>query len=1103
MSILHIKFLGDFQLSYDDKTVTSVNTVRMQSLLVYLVLHRHTPLPRQQLAFLFWPDTTEVQARADLRNLVYLLRHALPEADQFLKVDPQTLQWRPDAPFTLDVNDFERTVARANQAEAARDLAAAQTAFQEAVALYRGDLLSRCYEEWLLPERERLHQVFVKAIEQLVPLLEDQRCYDEAIHYAQHLLRYDPPHEATYRRLMRLYALKGDRAGALRIYHQCATVLQRELEVEPSQETREVYQSLLTMNEPGVLPAIPPVRIVATSPLVGRQPEWHQLLDTWRSLVHGGSHIVVVVGEAGIGKTRLAEELLRWAEAQGILTGSARCYSSEGGLAYAPVMTWLRSQSLSKNLTALDKVWLNELARLLPELMVEHPGLSQPKPLTERRQQRRLFEALSRAILAGHHPLLLMLDDLHWCDRETLAWLHYLLRSDLKTHLLIIATMRSEEVSADQPLMSLLLDLRRSQQLTEIELTPLNEAETTSLAENIAGRPLDPTLARGLYQETEGNPLYVVEIVRAGLPDGGLEPKVGDHSRPLQAQPSTLALQFLPLPPTVQAVIEARLAQLSPEANKLAGLAATMGREFTFDVLFRASDSDEDTFVRSLDELWQRRLVREQGAMAYDFSHHKIREVAYAGLSQARRRCYHHRVAQALESVHAANLDTVSAQVAAHYEQAGLAELALTYYRRAMEVAQHVGAYESAVDYACQGLHLLKTLPSTPKWVEHEIVLQVILGTLLIATQGYAAPEVKRTFDRALELLQQAEQTPQLFRALWGLGGYYHAQADFKLADDLGNQLLTWAKQRRDPELLLEAHTALGLNAFLFRSLAVAQYHLEQGFSLYDPIKHSSHAFTYGQDPGVACLTHLSFILWLLGYPDQALTSSREALHLAQKLSHAYSLGYALCFTTIIHVLRREARAAQEWAAAVISFSTEHGFALWSAVGYMTLGWALAIQGRPGEGSEQVRQGLDAWQAAGTRMWSTLHLTLLAEAYECAGEYPAGLAAVDEALELVKSTGEDFYAAELQRLRGVLLLKQADPDEAQAEVWLRQACTTAQRQEARSLELRAALSLACLWQQQNKPEPARQRLTDTYAWFHEGFDTTDLSEARSLLEELS
>jgi DNA-binding SARP family transcriptional activator len=695
---LHIHLLGDFRLVYDSTPVTSVNTARLQSLLAYLVLHRNAPQARHYLAFLFWPDSTEAQAHTNLRNLLYHLRQALPEADRFLHTDTQTLQWRAEALFTLDVADFERAVAQAEQAGQTGDQVALRTALEEAVTLYRADLLPSCYDDWILSERERLRQAFTEALERLILLLEDQRDYRAAIGYAQRLLRHDPLHEATCRRLMRLQALSGDRAGALRTYHTCATVLQRELAVEPSPATREAYQRLLQTD---TLPAPSPAQglgLAAVSPLVGRHEEWARLQAAWQAAAAGGPHFVLVEGEAGMGKTRLAEELLQWANRQGIAQAKARCYAAEGGLAYAPVVAWLRARPLPP----LEPIWHSEIARLLPELLVEHPDLPLPGPLTEAWQRRRFFEALARAILEGSHPLLLLMDALQWCDRGTLEWLHYLLRFDAKARLLVVGTCRPEEMGDDHPLVSLLQALRHDGQLTEIELGPLGEAETEALAANMAGGELDPDLAACLYRETEGIPLFVVEIGRSGVPVGDQEPEPGEWETVCWPEP---------LPPRVKAAFMARLAQLSPSARELAGLAATIGREFTFAVLAQASDSDEDTLVRALDELWQRRIVREQGTDAYDFSHDKLRQAAYASLSAARQRLLHLRVAQALEAVYAHNLDPVSGQVAAHYERAGQPEQAIPYYQRAAESAQRIYANEEAIRYYQQALALLETAP--------------------------------------------------------------------------------------------------------------------------------------------------------------------------------------------------------------------------------------------------------------------------------------------------------------------------------------------------------------------------------------------------------
>ncbi|KPL19251.1 MAG: hypothetical protein AMJ93_13210, partial [Anaerolineae bacterium SM23_84] len=367
-----------------------------------------------------------------------------------------------------------------------------------------------------------------------------------------------------------------------------------------------------------------------------------------------------------------------WAKQQGIVTASARCYASEGSLVYAPVADWLRTQPLRSVLLSLDAVWLTEVARLLPGLLVERPDIPPPGPLTESWQRQRLYEALTRAVL-GHRPRLLVLDDVHWCDEDTLGWLSYLLRRRISARsdgigpgqTLVVATRRSGEVRADGALAALLADLRRTDQLVQIELGPLSQEETLELAAHVAGRPLDPALAEPLRQGSEGNPFFVVEMVRAGLPQG--TQGADEHTR-------AMAHTRLPLPPKVRMVIQARLDQLSPEARDLVGLAAVVGRVFATDILREASAADEDGLVRALDELRQRRLVREQGVGAYEFGHDSIREVAYEGLSATRRQLYHRRVAEALEALYAFDRDVASGQIAAHYGRGGMPERVMPTY---------------------------------------------------------------------------------------------------------------------------------------------------------------------------------------------------------------------------------------------------------------------------------------------------------------------------------------------------------------------------------------------------------------------------------------
>ncbi len=1298
---LHVQLLGDFRLVYGNEPVTDVGTARSQSLLAYLVLHRGATQPRQHLAFLFWPDSTEAQARNNLRQALHQLRHTLADADRFLSADTTTLCWRANAPFSLDVADFERTLGAADAVERAADPAALRATLEQAVSLYRGDLLPSCYDDWILPEREQLHQHCQAALDRLVRLLEEQRDYATAIHHAQRLLRHDPLHEDTYLCLMRLHALNNDRAGALRVYHSCATVLERELGVDPSPATRAAYARLLSGDAspappiaaapgnlptgtvtflftdiegstrlweqhphamPGALarhdailrqaiathagmifrtvgdafcaafartpdalraaldaqralqrepwgvtglpqgrplrvrmavhtgvvetrdgdyighplnrlarilatahgsqmllsqatqelvcdglppdvalrdlgahrlkdltraerifqlvaadlpsdfpslkslgaqpdhlpvpPAAPPPAMVALAPLVGRQREWAQLQAAWQTTTAGGPGLVVLKGEAGIGKSRLAEELLAWTGQQGIIPAKTRSYAAEGRLSYAPVTEWLRSDPLRPALARLDTVWLTEVARLLPELLAERPDLPHPAPLTEYWQRQRFFEALARAVLQASQPLLLLIDDLQWCDQETLEWLHYLLRFDPQARLLVVGTARAEEVGAQHPLTPLLFDLHRTGHVTEIVLGPLDAAETAKLTAHIGGRELDVDQIVQLYRETEGNPLFVVETVRAGLGSSAFSVQSPELRNDRNLPPLTLNAQ---LPPMVHAVIAARLAQLSAPARELASLAATIGRAFTFDVLARASDHDEDSLVRGLDELWQRCIVREQGATAYDFTHDKLREVAYDEVSPAHRRLLHRHVAQALETIHTSNLDPISGQVAAHFERAGLPEQAMRYYQRAAAVAQRVYANEEAISLLNKGLALLRTIPGGPERDARELTLQSALGVSLVASRGYGTAEVIDVCGRAQSLCESLGRppSPPILRAL---ALAHIVRAEFQQAHDLGDQLLGLAERDRDPVLLVESHYVLGVTLFWQGVFVSSRSHLEQAISHYDSQQSRMHIALYSQDPKVVCLCRLALDLWYLGYPHRAVQTCQEALALAHELAHPFSLAYAALFYTQLHNHLRAGKETQERAEAVIALCREHRLGFWLPAATVLHGWSLAEQGAIEVGIAEIREGMAAFQAIGAEYMRPYFLALLAEQYRKAGDVEQGLPLLAEAIATVDKRGERWCEAELHRTNGELLLMRGE--DAAAEDAFARALAIARSQDAKSLELRVATSLARLWLRQARHAEARQLLAEIFGWFTEGFDTRDLQDARALLRQL-
>jgi predicted ATPase len=378
------------------------------------------------------------------------------------------------------------------------------------------------------------------------------------------------------------------------------------------------------------------------------------------------------------------------------------------------------------------------------------------------------------------------------------------------------------------------------------------------------------------------------------------------------------------------------------------------------------------------------------------------------------------------------------------------------------------------------------------------------LGTVLRVTKGQAAPEVERLYIRARELCEQVGEPPQLFRVLWGLWHAYGTRGEYQTRRALGEQLLSLAQRLQDSDLLLEAHHALWTTLLAGGELVAARPHLEQGMQLYDPQRHRTHAALYsGHDPGVCCRMQTAHSLWLLGYPDQAVASIQAALALAQQLAHPLSLTMALRWAAVLHHLRREVSLTQARDEASMTMATDQGFPQQVATASPLRGWALAVSGQGEEGIAQIYQGLAAFRATGATRNRPEHLALLAEASAQVGQTTEGLEALAEALTTVATSGVPWWEAELHRLRGELLLRHSVVQPGEAEACFQQALAVACRQQAKSLELRAAMSLARLWQRQGKRADARALLAEVYGWFTEGFETKDLQEAKALLEALT
>jgi len=549
----------------------------------------------------------------------------------------------------------------------------------------------------------------------------------------------------------------------------------------------------------------------------------------------------------------------------------------------------------------------------------------------------------------------------------------------------------------------------------------------------------------------------------------------------------------------------ARLDRLGP-AKQIAHLGAVVGREFAYEVLQAVGPLEEAMLRQGLAQLVEAELLYQRGLppqARYRFKHALIQEVAYQSLLRSTRCQYHQQIAQVLEGRFPDTCQRHPELVAHHYTEAGCSAQALPYWQQAGQRAIERSANLEAIGHLTKGLEVLQTLPETPERSQHELTLRLALGATLMITRGYAAPEVERAYARARDLCQQLGQSAQLFPVLHGLWRFYVNRAEMHTARALGEQLISLAQHDQDSALLLQAHRALGPTLTFRGELALARAHLEQGIALYDRQHHRFHILLYGQDPGVVCHTFAALALWLLGYSEQAQQHIDKALMLAQELEHSFSLAYVLSHMAVIHRLRREVLATHLRAEATIALSREQEFPFWLTWGTMLRGWANAQLGQREEGAAAISEGLAAYQATGAGVLRPTFLGLLAEVCGLGGGTTEGLRVLAEASAVIDATGERWWETELHRLRGELLLARAGDNQVDAEACFHQALQVAHCQQAKALELRAAMSLSRLWQQQGKCAAAYDLLAPIYNWFTEGFDTADLQEAKALLADVA
>jgi class 3 adenylate cyclase/predicted ATPase len=851
---------------------------------------------------------------------------------------------------------------------------------------------------------------------------------------------------------------------------------------------------------------------------VGRQGEMEQIKKALELARAGYGQIVAVVGEPGVGKSRLFYEFVGATHAsplrlqRGCLVLETFSVSHDKAYPYLPLIELLknyfqltlqdderqRREKLTGKVLTLDRSLEDTLPYLSFLLGVAEPTspLSQMDPQI---RKRRTFEALKRLLVREslNQPLILIFEDLHWLDNETQAFLTLLSESVATARILLLVNYRPEYRH----------EWGSKTFYTQLRLDPLGNAEAHELLTALLGdgTALQP-LKQIILEKTEGNPFFMEEIVQALVEEGVLvHDAVGAHGvRPLPTD--------LYIPKTVQAVLASRIDRLPPEEKALLQTLAVIGKEFPLSLLQRVVEKPEEELQELLAHLQAAEFIYEQPAFPepeYTFKHALTQEVAYNSLLMERRKELHERTAQAIETLFHSRLEDHYGDLAYHYTRSGNTRKAVEYLHLAGQQAVQRSANEEAIHHLTTALELLNTLPDTRERAQQELMLHLTLGAPLQAIRGFSSPEVRATYARARELCQQVGETRQLFPVLLGLRGFHQARGELLTARELGEQLLGLAQKEHDPALLVEAYRAVGSTLFQLGEFGAAQAHLAQGMALYDAQHHHSPMSRYGMELGVFGLSYVAAVLWHLGYPDQARQKSEAARTLAQELSHPFNLAVARVLAAKSYQLRRDRALTQEWAEAGITLAREHGFPNWVGHGSVLQGWALAAQGQSEEGIAQIRQGLVTCQAIGAGILHSHHLVLLAEAYGKAGLAEEGLATLAQALEVADKSSERFYEAELYRLKGELTLAQSSVQSLESSVqkvaeecfW--KAIEIARKQSAKSLELRAVMSLSRLWQQQGKKKEAHDMLAEVYIWFTEGFDTADLQEAKALLGELS
>jgi class 3 adenylate cyclase/predicted ATPase len=833
------------------------------------------------------------------------------------------------------------------------------------------------------------------------------------------------------------------------------------------------------------------------TPLVGRDEEIAILMRRWERARRGDGQLVLIVGEPGLGKSRLIEEFharlreaphtwVEWSCSQLLQNTPLHPIAEWGRIRFgAPDMSAeIRLAELETTLAQVKLEPAENVPLLAPLLGIPIPQEHIPtlEPVVLRRRQ---LAALLNWVMAGARtqPGVLALEDVHWADPTTLEFLRSIAERGDQVPLLVLITARPEF----RPPW-----LMRSHHTTT-SLGPLDASQVRDMVAALSTRhALSNQLVNGVAERTGGVPLFVEEVTRLLLERG--------EQGGIQG-----------IPPTLQQSLMARLDRLGP-ARDVGQIGAVIGRGFSYRLLLDVAGIDDAPLQDALDKLVDADILLVQGLPPdadYRFKHALIQDTAYENLLKSRRQVLHRRVAEALLD-HTFTAAAEPELLAHHFTQAGQIDAAIEWWGKAGQQSVERSALVEAAEQFTRALTQVMTLPATPKLRREQIKLQVALISPLMQVKGYAAPETKAAVERARLLIDQSETLGEppddpllLFSVLYGFWVANYVAFNGRMIRELADEFLTLAEKQGATMPLVVGNRLVGTSLVSTGEMTQGRAHLDRAIALYDPAQHRPLGVRFSQDIRVATLSYRAMVLWMLGYPEGALADADRAIRDAREIGQAASLMAALTLTSLSQIHCGNYAIANAQLDEVITLSNEKGAVFWKVGGMLVQGCLFATTGKASDAVRAITSGLSSWRATGTTVWIPTFLSYLTRAYAELGQFGEASRCISEAIIAVQTTNESWYEIDIHRIAGEIALKSPEPNAAKAEAYFERALAVARQQQAKSWELRAAMNMARLWRSQGKTQQAREQLAPVYGWFTEGFDTLDLKEAKVLLEELA